>query len=206
MMTMTFAPNPFDPAAPVLRTLDEVRDQIGQAWLAQYRGRAWYSTLIKKGTLGCHSHSALIRRDRRTGFLDVLEMIEGAGGRAQPLEAQIKKNSGLIDIFRPNVERWPELELDGTACYMRVLTGRPYGRRGLLRVAAQRFVFLRLFVRFDYDDAKRSDEAPFCSHAVCSAYRLGGGVDPVPRRPDHLVTPNDLTRSLLFDYAFTLTV
>ena len=202
-MTMTFAPNPFDPAAPVLRTLDEVRDQIGQAWLAQYRGKAWYSKLIQAGTLGCHSHSALIRRNGG-GRLDVLEMIEGAGGRAQPLESQVANNAGLIDVFRPNVERWPELDSEGAAYYMRTLTGRPYGRRGLLRVAAQRFVFLRLFVRFDYDDAKRSDEAPFCSHAVCSAYRLGGTVDPVPRRPDHLVTPNDLTRSLLFDYAFTL--
>lgn len=188
---------PYAAAVPLLRNGD----------LAQFRSRSIASWLIKVGSLGVHSHSAMIRRngDER---LDVLEMVERIGGRAVPLLSRVQQAPGRIDIFRPNTTRWPELDLERTTNYMRELTGQRYGRAGMLTLACMRALGLRfLFHHLAYvtDDALESRQAPFCSHAACSAYRIGGGVDPVPRVPDHLVVPAQLTTSLLFDYLLTLT-
>jgi hypothetical protein len=197
----------FDPRKPVLVKYADAVSRLRNGDLAQFRSRSFTSWLIKVGSLGVHSHSAMIRRngDER---VDLLEMVERIGGRAVPLWSRVQEAPGLIDVFRPDTTRWPELDLEGTTSYMRELTGQKYGRAGMLALAGMRALGLRfLFHRMAYqtDDALDSRQAPFCSHAVCSAYRIGGGVDPVPRVPDHLIVPAQLTTSLLFDYVLTLT-
>jgi hypothetical protein len=89
---------------------------------------------------------------------------------------------------------------------MRILTGRKYGRLGIARMYAMRFPIVRLFFGTPTDDLIDTSLRPFCSHAVTDAWRVGGLVDPVPNRPDHLVTPSDLTSSLFFQYACTPTL
>ena len=197
----------FDPARPYLVPIRHAQSLLRNGDLAQFRSRAWYSALIRIGTLGVHSHSAMLRLNG-TDRIDLLEMVERAGGRAVPLQSRVAEQPGQIDIFRPDVARWPELDLEGATSYMRHLTSQPYGALGLLLVAGLRMAGLRLLLARHarvFDDAREWDHAPFCSHAVCSAYRLGGGVDPVPRKPDYLVSPADLTNSLLFHYVLTLT-
>jgi hypothetical protein len=196
----------FDPRHLHLMPYESAAPLIENASLLQYRGNAFFSRLIQIGTLGVHSHSAMVRRNG-CDRIDVLEMVEHAGGRAQPLDGHVARKSGRIDVFRIRRDRWPEFDPDAAVHYMRMLTSRRYGRWGIIRLAAMRSFGLRLYFLlrgFPYDDDAQTNANPFCSHAVCSAYRLGGKVDPVPNKPDYLVTPNDLTWSLFFEYQFTL--
>jgi len=198
----------FDPHAPLLVPYATAVPQLRNGDLAQFRSRSFTSWLIKVGSLGVHSHSAMIRRNGGER-VDLLEMVERIGGRAVPLWSRVQQAPGLIDVFRPNTTRWPELDLVGATNYMRELTGQKYGRAGMLALAGMRALGLRFLLHsrlaYQTDDALDSRQSPFCSHAVCSAYRIGGGVDPVPRVPDHLVVPAQLTTSLLFDYLLTIT-
>lgn len=188
---------PYAAAVPLLRNGD----------LAQFRSQSLMSWLIKVGSHGVHSHSAMVRVNGEHR-IDLLEMVEGVGGRAVPLLSRVQQAPGRIDIFRPDTARWPELDLQGASNQMRLLTGQRYGRAGLLTLAAMRAVGLRFFfhrLAYQTDDTAESGQLPFCSHAICTAYRLGGGVDPVPHTPDHMVVPAQLTNSLLFTYLLTLT-
>jgi len=196
----------FDARNPHLVTYDAARSLLRNGDLAQFRSRSLLSYLIRVGSFGVHSHSGIIRINGGER-IDLLEMLEGAGGRATPLAARVAAAPGRIDIFRPNTDRWPELSLCGTTEYMRWLTGRRYGLGSMLRLAAMRAVGLRFLLHrrvYNTDDEHASGQALFCSEAVCAAYRLGGGVDPVPRTPDSMVVPAQLTQSLLFDYVLTL--
>lgn len=197
----------FDARDPLLVSYADARPILRNGDLAQFRSRSLLSYLIRVGSFGVHSHSAMIRRNG-DDRIDLLEMYEFAGGRARPLDACVAEAPGLIDIFRPNTDRWPELDLQGATNHMRLLTGKRYGRAGLLLLAGMRAVGLRFALHslvYNTDDAAECSRPPFCSHAVCEAYRIGGHVDPVPRTPDYMVVPAQLTTSLLFDYLCTLT-
>ncbi len=178
---------------------------VGDAWLAQFRGNSWISRAIKYGTGGVHSHSAIFRRTD-CASIDVLELREFAGGRAQPIEAAARQFAGQIDVFSIDLHHFPEFDCLAAVEKMRHLTGRRYGYRGVLRLALMKVPLLwRLWpLKVTDDHMDDAEVAPFCSHAVCWAYRVGGGVDPVPNKPDDRVSPNDLTSSLLFRYEFTL--
>ncbi len=191
----------FDLDSLVLASVHDAPIQCGD--LLQFRGNGAISSLIRFATHGVHSHSAIARRDA-LGRVDCLEIREFKGGRAVPLLGEVEKAPGRIDVFRPRTEIFG---FDRTACVdkMRELTSRSYGYAGIARLALQRIPILWRMSRLDTRDVHTSREgrAPFCSHAVAIACQAGG-VDPVPRKPDDLVTPADLTCSLLFDYVCTL--
>lgn len=205
----------FNPRAPELLCYDRAAPLIGNAWLAQYRGRGWISRAIQYATGGPHSHSALLRRNAAS--VDVLELRELHGGRVRPLRAEVAKHPGRIDLFSPNSgDRWtvnwdePDASWDanGAVHYMELLATLPYGYRSVLRIALRQTPLLWRFYPIETCDVvcQRSCQIrPFCSHAVALALRLGGHVDCVPRLPDYLTTPNDLTHSMFFRYEFTLT-
>jgi hypothetical protein len=184
------------------KNVGAVEDAIEDGWIAQYRGRRIVSRMIQYATGGCHSHSAMLRRNGNGA--DVLDVREWVGGAARPLRSEVARYPGQIDVFAVDQRRWPEYCGRGAVRYMRELTGRDYGYAGIARLALQRIPGLRRLWAFDHDDCRESNAAPFCSHAVCAAERIGGGVDPVPRKPDDRVSPNDLTWSLLHIYQFTL--
>lgn len=193
----------FDVSNPHYRRYADVENRIGNAWLAQVRGSAYHSRLIMYGTGGPHSHSAMLCRTN--GHVDMMELLEFKGGRRVPLESQVHRLPGRIDIFSVDLERFPELDTAVAAKEMRTLTGMDYGTLGVLRLALRKVPLLWRLWPLDTNDVYDIDTigAPFCSHAVALSFRKGG-VDPVPRKPDHLVSPNDLTWSLLFRYEFTL--
>lgn len=181
----------------------QAESEIRDCDLAQYRGAGWFSKSIQYATGGPHSHSALLTRNN--GTVDVREIREFRGGRMVPLRSQAEKHKERIDVFRPNWHLWPFLDGQAVRDSMRVMCGKRYGYRGILRLAIQRIPLLWRLWPATVDDRAESDDAPFCSHAVATAYRIGG-VDAVPRKPDYMVTPNDLTHSLLFSYVFTIGV
>lgn len=173
--------------------------------ILQYRGSRYVSDLIRFVTGGDHTHSAMLRIDP-LGRADVIEIREFLGGRAVPLLGQVILHDKRIDVYRPRVDVFGDYDPSGAVDVMRELTSRPYGYRGILRLALQRVPIAWRFVRLSESDvAAGYPVAPFCSHAIAHACRVGGGVDPVPRKRDDLVTPADLTWSLLFDYVCTLT-
>lgn len=171
--------------------------------LLQFRGTGLIASWIRYATHGVHSHSAMARVEP-DGRVDCLEVRELSGGRAVPLLGQVAKYPGAIDVFRPRWWLFDYRPADAVE-KMRCLTSRRYGYAGIIRLAVQRVPFVWRFCRLQTSDveAHREDRAPFCSHAVAIACRAGG-VDPVPRKPDDLVTPADLTCSLLFEYICTI--
>jgi hypothetical protein len=200
----------FDPRNPILIPWQKAAPQLMQADILQWRTGMlqWSSWFIAGGTMGYHSHSAMVRKNG-DDRIDALEMIEVTGGRAVPLESQVQQYPGIIDVFRIDRNRWWEFDADGAVNYMRQLTSRKYGRLGLWRVAAMRMFGVRLYwmIRgFPIHDDARSEYDPFCSHSISSACRIGGNVDLVPRKPDFIVTPNDLTCSACLSYVFTLVI
>lgn len=185
--------------------LDTALNLIQSGWVAQFRGYSWFSKLIQYGTGGVHSHSGMLRRDT-FGSIDLLEIREWIGGRAIPFEDAVLEDPGLIDVFAPDLKRFPEYNGEGAARYMRHLTAKKYGYCGIIRLACQRTPLLWRIWPLSTNDLQLSTQAPFCSHAVTTACRLGGGVDPTPNKPDERITPNDLSWSLLFQYQFTVVV
>jgi hypothetical protein len=182
--------------------LSEAEPVIGNGWIALYRGSGVISKIIQAYTGGPYSHAAMIRKNN--GHCDVLELREFYGGRAVTLQSQVESFPGSIDVYSPNMICWPEYQHRNAVEVMRYLTGRKYGYLAVARLALMRLPLMRMIWPLYLDDPDITDHAkvgaPNCSHAVCAACRLGGGVDPVPRKPDHLVTPNDLSWSLLFKF------
>jgi hypothetical protein len=194
-----------------LVTYAAARELIPNCSLYLYRPRGWrsfWSRLIADSTGGPYSHAGLIRvrngGPRRE--IDVLEMLEGKGGRAVPLWSIVERFPGCIDVYTLNRERFPEFDPEAATHYMHCLTGREYGRRALAQLALRRSPILWHY--FAGDDAARPAEhswPPFCSFAVELACRLGGGGAGILNERASLVTPNDLRVSHLWQYAWTLT-
>jgi hypothetical protein len=186
--------------------LEKAMALIEDGWLAQYRGTSWVSRTIQRATAGPHSHSAMLRRNN--GTVDILELREFKGGRARTLEGEAHRYSGLIDVFSVSKSRFPEFDGEGAVAFMRRLTEQDYGYWGVLRIALRMFPFLWRFYSIKthdvFDERRRRRIRPFCSHAVALAYTYGGHINPVPRLPSYLVTPNHLTHSLFFNYEFTV--
>lgn len=185
-------------------SLEQAEREIGDGWLALYRGDGWISRWIQYSTLGPYSHAALLCREN--GHVDVLELREFIGPRRLPLAYHVERWPGRIDVFRPDLERWPEYKPKRAVEQMRELTSCEYSYRGVLTLLFRKIPLLRrrwaLDVQDDLSGAMVS--AAFCSEAVACADQFGGGVDAFPNKPNCLVTPNDLSHSLLRQRAFTI--
>ena len=185
-------------------TIDRAERTIGDAWIGLYRGTSFISRWIQYATGGPYSHAVMFCRVN--GHVDVLELRELIGGRRQSLDFHTQHWAGVIDVFQPDLRRWPEFKTHGAVTVMRDLISRPYSYKGIAGIALRKIPILRRIWPLDIpdDELVRYEGSLFCSHSVCAAARIGGGVDPCPHKPDCLVTPNDLSWSLFYEYAFTL--
>lgn len=188
-------------------SIDEAERLIQDGWIGQFRGTGYISQLIQGATGGVHSHSAMFAR--RGNGIDVLEMREFKGGRVKDLREYLLEETKEIDIFAVDVLRWPEFDLLRAVNHMRDIVEGPrvrqYSYVSILRIFLRKMPFLwRLLTTSTDDELSSGNSSGFCSHAVAEAHRVGGGVDPVPRLPDHWVDPNHLTRSLLYEYYGTV--
>ena len=177
----------------------EARDQIRDGDLLLYRRRGLISALGR----GEHSHAA--KAAWWDDDLFCLEVRDLLGGRAVTLSSQVARYPGRIDVYEANPEgRWPEFDREGSARFMRRLTGCDYGWANLLATGLLHLPVVRWFFRPSMDDRDRLRRTPYCSHACAMADRLGGGVDPVLHLADRYTEPADLARSLFYRYRFTL--
>ena len=141
--------------------------------------------------------------------IDILEMREFHGGRIEELRSYVHNQSAEIDIFRIDPERWPDFDGAAAVAHMLTITTGPRSRNysywSIFRILIRKMpVLWRAFTATTDDELSRGNYTGFCSHCVAEAHRVGGGVDPVPRLPDHWVDPNHLTRSLLYNYHGTV--
>lgn len=183
-------------------SLEEAIFAVQSGWMLQYRPHGYIERLLAMGTQGVHCHTAMAQRICEEQ-IDVLAMSFG-GGTKFTLEKEARVSNGKIDLFFPRYDLFPAFSGERSADYMRYIVDSKYGFSGIFRMALQRTPLLWRLVAAENDDGVISTGLPFCSHAFCAAYRLGGGIDPVPRKPDYQVTPNDLTWSLMFSYYGTV--
>lgn len=197
--------NLFDVGAPYWVTPEYAESRIQTAWIGQCLSNSWISSLIRYGTQGVHSHSQMFLRNGGNK-LDVLEIREFIGGRRNTFNFQVKQNM-RIDVFSYDPQRWPEFDPQKATDAMRTLTDCDYGWMGILSMAMRRIPLAWHMYPPTTDDRLPSPDEPirqpFCSHAVCLATQIGG-VDPVPRCPNWLVTPSQLTFSLFYQYEFSI--
>jgi hypothetical protein len=181
----------------------EARSRIRHADLLLFRRRG----LIAAVGRGIHSHAAMAAWWDDDLFC--LEVREWYGGRAVTLSSQVLRRPGQIDVY--HLTSWSAISYQQSADirhqaarWMRRLCGTPYGYLGILEAALYHAPLVRCLVPPQIDDTATSTHPPFCSQAIAMAYRLGGGVDPVPGLADRITEPADLARSSLFGYAFTI--
>jgi len=198
----------FDANKPFWVRPEFVQQHVQDAWIAQFDGDSWLSRILKYGTQGTHSHSAMVRRNSSTS-VDILEVREFYGGRAKPLSGYFDIK-GRIDFFSPckdGIYR-DVFSAAGAVDAMHKLTAHGYGYYSVSFMALRRFPLLwRFFPVPIIDDLPEDNDhrrLPFCSEAVATAMQRGGGVDVVPRCPNASVSPNDLTRSMFFEYEFSM--
>jgi hypothetical protein len=187
---------------PRAATLEEVADEIRDADLLLWRrGQGLVGRLIAACGRGIYSHAAMAAWI--DGDLVSLETVQFRGARARRLADQVARHPGRIDLYRTNAAYLWDFDPSAAVDRMRAFLGCDYGWWSLWRAGLWHLPFVRLFVRPELDDEANGSPVPFCSQAVSIAYRAGG-VDPVPRLADRLTEPQDLARSLFFDYLCTL--
>ena len=154
------------------------------------------SLLIARAGRTIYCHAAMVASWGRS--LMVLET-QAVGGRAITLESQVRRYSGLLDVYQVNSEQFRP---DDAVHYMRERCGQVYGWLSLLKAAMLHLPLIRLFVRPNLSD-QPNGTVPYCSALVAAAC-LYAGVDLVPRLANRLTEPGDLGRSSDLNYCYTL--
>lgn len=187
--------------------LDEAKKLVKPGWLIQYRGTGLISSWIRLVTGGIHSHTAMVVEIDKDGEPIVAEVREFIGGRLSKLTFQWEQFGGHLDFYEPKTDHFPELNISATTIAMKQIALRAkYNYWNLAKILVRKLPFLwRFFDRGINDDliVQIEDKRWHCSDSVAASYQFGG-VDPVHYMPNDLVAPSDLTRSLLFDYRFSL--
>lgn len=200
----------------------EAKSLLREGDVLLFRGRGLASFFIQRAGEGKYSHVGVASAHGDNGgkFWECVEFREWKGGRTISLERYVQQNSGVIDVYRPksciqkayfdSPSSWGEYE----ACFdgkkvtnlMRKMTGLPYGWKRIWWIATRKIPFLRFL--YDVDSiVKDYDEQlvyPVCSTAVSYCFsRID--YDLTHHRSDNAMEPNDVARSPLLHYFFTLT-
>ncbi len=192
-----------------MNTVDyiNIRQEIWNGDLLLFRKRPLrlLSSSIAIAGRGIYSHAA--KAAWWDDDLFCLEVREFHGGRAVSLSSQVRRYPNLIDVFRPNADnRWPHYQPNASVEMMRHWAGCDYGYKNVMMAAMTHLPLFRIFIRPDRNDnaIRHRNKPPFCSEAVATAERIGGGVDPIPHLADRFAEPSDLARSPFYKYLFTL--
>ena len=183
--------------------LADVCGEIRDGDLLAFVGSGWIGGTIAWAGRSQYSHVGMAAwwGDE----LMCLELREFRGGRAVTLASQVARG-GKIDVYRPDVERYPEFVAAAAVAYMRRFAGRNYSYLGVAKLVAVRLPYLRRRYTTDLNDSLRATDGlpAFCSWGVNDAYQHGGGVDPVPNLAGRDTEPGDLARSKFFRPVVTL--
>ena len=184
-------------------TLAEATTRIQDQWLLQMRPASLVGRMIAGYGRGIHSHSAKLTWSG--GRLRVLEFREFIGARDRSFEYHVNKYADRIDVYRLRTDLFPDYDVAGANAVAWDLIDRDrYGYGGVLRAYLYHLPIINRWMEVDVSDLGPDKAHPFCSHYCSLVDRCGGGVDPVPELPDRITEPSDLSRSLLYRFAFTV--
>ncbi len=190
---------------PVLYSAE--RKAIPQGSLLLWRrGRNLGSRAIAGGDRTVWSHVGRVRQGLVDGEPRSLEFLQFRGPVRKRLEVYVADFPGRIDVFAPNLARFPEYDPERAVQEMRDLMRGYRGRYGwgnAVRVGLSLIPGVRSWLSWSTDDAANGGYPPHCSDATSRCDRLAG-VDPVPNTPSWATTPGDFGRSLLYQYRYTL--
>lgn len=203
---------------------NEATNYIQDGDVLLFRGTSLISMLIQAVGEGYYSHAALATWSRNEQGererLECIEFREWIGSRVISLENYVNSNPGIIDVFRPV----PKVYVYSYNCKMRdlevqlktfnsksiisefrSLTGLPYGWGRIWWLAKYHMIGLRLFIdNNSLDDSPAPKEIyPVCSTIISHLFSKHY-VDLIKFRSDSRTEPNDLARSPLLNYLFTL--
>lgn len=202
--------------AKVYKTFDQARIKFERADLLLARPTSLPGRLISKGSIGEHSHAAMLAA--RNGEWVVLDVLQWRGGSSHPLRKSINDYPGAWEHFKVNTARFPEFDREGAERRMWEFDDCRYGWRELFLASLIYVPGIRLFQQVEslcIDNGATVDTVdkhgnpvkpmpPFCSMAYCIAAEFGGGVDPVKHLRHSMTTPSHLAQSHLFTYECTL--
>lgn len=208
--------------------IEEARLLIRESDVLLFKGNGFFSKLIQKAGEGSYSHVALAswyNGSRDSSLLEVVEFREGKGGRTVNLTSAYKSHleGGLIDVYRVNkpiyktyynplTKKVEKVAVDfnakGITRCMRNLTGLPYGWKRIWWIAKNKLAGLRWFMNIEEidNDSSAIDLSkiyPVCSTAVAACFSKYG-YDLTKNRADEYTEPNDIARSAILSYLFTL--
>jgi len=199
----------------ILKNFNEAKKLIQEGDVLLFRGRSFFSHLIKTGSQGYHSHVGLASWVKNgESILECIEFVETKGGRAVNLQTQLNVP---IDIYRA-VPEFQTLALENgkviftdhkfngraiTDC-MRKHTGLPYGWWRILWLLQFHIIGFRLFANgSSFNDDLENLIYPVCSTAVSHCFHKNY-VDLTHNRSNARMEPADVARSPLLNYLFTI--
>jgi len=199
---------------------------INEGDIFLYRSNSLIGWCISRYGGGEYSHVAVAsyRGVPHFSALEVVEQREFKGGRIVSIESQLDEYSGFIDVYRPLLKiEIPKFQANGkingsafsveTKLWtpetaraftdeVRRFAGKPYGWKLIWQMAKHYMPGIRLL----YPQNTRDDVENKLN--VCSTLAAFGlwkhYRDPCPNLATHMTTPNDLARSSLLNYLFTL--
>jgi len=182
-------------------SLSYARTHTNPGWLVLVRNNGLFSPFIRVSTGGVYTHAAMVI-DRDT----IGEIKEFVGPRITDFAFQHALYPRRVDFYSIAPEFHNLAGEYAAAEYMREMATKcNYDYAAIALIACRHIPLVRWFTsRVMQDDYPCHWEGRrFCSEAVAAAYECGLR-DPVPRYPNRLVTPTDLSRSLLFRYEYTM--
>ena len=214
----------------------EYKKHINEGDILLFRGTNLISKFIRSSSETPYSHVGVAswingKANTNEGILECVEFREGSllaglfgfpgggGGRSVNLKQQVKKYSGLIDVYRVSPIFFSyklndnkeiilsEKAFDGKSVttIMRQMTGLPYGWRRVWWMFKHKLLCYRLSSDYQSitDDNLNDIVYPVCSTALSYAHNVNG-FDLVNNRNDEWTEPGDIAKSSQTHYLFTL--
>lgn len=196
-------------AAQVLVPYDVYRADALDGDVLLWKPHDLIGELIARETNGpyCHASAVVFVHDRP--FQSAYR--EGENGFLSPLSAEIRRNSGQIDVYRAPIDAIQRAQIRR---HLLDDLGGDYAWANIQQFVLDASWFGRLFEGLPWFRARlqsrrasleRSRTSSICSQHVARAYGRGARYELCPQRSYSRTSPNDLARSPRLKYHATLT-
>lgn len=178
-------------------TYEDIRRRPDDVWLFQYRPITWVDVIICKATMAAHCHSALVFKHE--GRLVHFETHPKRGVNLVSLTDIIHKHHDKVDVYR--IDHWCRhlVCVEKLKAALLPMLGNSYGWKAISKIVLANTPVFWQVIPLSVADKKKTKQLPTCSQLVAYGFR-SAGLDVVPRTPDWMVVPGDLTKSLAFRY------
>lgn len=170
----------------------------------QYRPVSSLDKLICRATMSAHCHSGLLFKSLGGENLVHFDTHPNRGVSLQSLDDVIRKYGGTVDVYHLEPHYSSRVDYDLLGELALSFVGLKYGWFSITRIVAANTPFVWGVVKTSIDDEGKTKGLPTCSQLIAYITRRAG-LDLVPRTPDWMVVPGDLTKCLALRYDGCLT-